>query len=335
MAHKALGPATLEVVQAVRRTVSADRALLVAVSGGADSLALAVAVHHVAAERTLECAAITIDHGLQTGSAQQAAQVVSQLTEMGYGSRGYGDVVSCPVEVEEDAGPEADARAARYAVLDREASVRDADLVLGHTRDDQAETVLLGLTRGSGIRSLAGMSTRSGRRLRPLLSIRRSTTLAACQECGLSIWQDPHNTDARFTRARIRQSVLPVLESELGPGIADALARTADLARADADLLDALAGDLLATARDEAGLDGDTLVAADPALRGRVLKMWLTEAGAEDISATQVRAVDALVTDWHGQGPLQLPGLTVVRRAGRLVAVAAADDRSRNPPAQL
>lgn len=314
MARKALGPATLEVTQAVRAVV-ADRPLVVAVSGGADSLALALGVRQVAVERGLVYAAATVDHQLQPGSAQQTAAVTAQLEEVG-----YTDVISCAVDVVARAGPEADARAARYAALDRAAAVRDADLMLGHSLDDQAETVLLGLTRGSGGRSLAGMPVRSGHRVRPLLSVRRETTRQACHECGLSVWDDPLNIESRFTRVRIRQTVLPVLEAELGPGIAGALARTAGLVRDDTELLDRLAGDVLASARDGGVLNCAALAAAEPALRGRAVKMWLAESGAPQTSYEQVRAVERLVADWHGQGPVQMPGLIVSRRSGRLIA---------------
>lgn len=313
MARKALGPATLEVTQAVRHALADDHPVLVAVSGGADSLALAVGVRQVGIERGLVHAAATVDHGMQDGSAQQAAAVSGQLELLG-----YTDVVSRAVEVTPQAGPEADARTARYAALDREAAARGADLVLGHSLDDQAETVLLGLTRGSGGRSVAGMPIRSGGRLRPLLSVRRETTRAACRECGLSVWDDPLNEQSRFTRVRIRQTVLPLLEAELGPGIPDALARTADLVRADTELLDRLAGELLASARSDAGLDCAALAAAEPALRSRAVKMWLTESGAGQPSYEHVGAVERLITAWHGQGPVHVPGLAVSRRAGRL-----------------
>lgn len=311
MAHKALGPATLEVVQAVRSV--AERPMLVGVSGGADSLALGFAVGHVCRAAGLPFAAAVVDHGLQPGSARQAEVVRDQLAELG-----FTDVVIRAVSVQPASGPEADARAARYAALDAEAACRDADLVLGHTLDDQAETVLLGLVRGSGPRSVAGMSVRSGHRLRPLLGIRRERTRTACAELGLHFWDDPHNADPRFTRSRIRDRVLPMLESELGPGISEALARTADLVRTDADLLDRLASDLLATARRGSDLDCAVLAAADAALRGRALKVWLTESGAAETPYERIRAVEALVTDWHGQGEVQLAGLVVARRSGLL-----------------
>lgn len=311
MARKALGPATLEIVQAVRAV--AGQPMVVGVSGGADSLALAFAVAHVCRADGLPFAAVTVDHGLQAGSAERAEVVRDQLVDLG-----YPDVVIAHVTVGSDSGPEADARTARYAVLDQEAAERDADLVLGHTLDDQAETVLLGLARGSGPRSLAGMSVRSGHRLRPLLNLRRERTRAACAELGLEFWDDPHNADPRFTRSRLRERVLPVLEAELGPGIAEALARTADLVRADADLLDRLAADLLTEARRGDGLDCAALAAADPALRSRVLKTWLADSGARQTPYERVRAVEALIIDWHGQGDVQLVGLTVARREGRL-----------------
>lgn len=315
MARKALGPATLAVVQAVRAVVTPDRPLLVAVSGGADSLALAFAVRQISVQQRLAHAAITVDHGLQPGSAQQAQTVATQLASLG-----YDEIISRAVSVTSSCGPEAAARTARYAVLDAEASARGADLILGHNLDDQAETVLLGLTRGSGSRSLAGMAKRDGHRLRPLLSIRRRTTRAACDECGLSIWDDPLNDQSQFTRVRIRQSVLPTLEAELGPGIADALARTADLARADTQLLERLASQTLASARRSEELDCSTLAATEPALRSRAVKTWLQSLGATQISYEQIGAVDRLVTDWHGQGPVPLPGLVVTRRCGLLHA---------------
>ncbi len=143
-------------------------------------------------------------------------------------------------------GPEAAARSARYAALAAAARRAGAApggvwIMLGHTLDDQAETVLLGLARGSGARSLAGMSPQAGRYLRPLLRIRRAQTAAACTALGLPPWDDPHNCDPAFTRVRVRRELMPALATALGPGVAEALARTADLLRADADALDAIA----------------------------------------------------------------------------------------------
>ena len=227
--------------------------------------------------------------------------------------------------MEVDGRGEAAARDARYAALDRVADELGAAVVLlGHTLDDQAETVLLGLARGSGARALAGMPATRGRFRRPLLGLRRADTLAACAALHLQPWHDPTNdgshADASL-RSRVRDDALPTLERVLGPGVADALARSAAQLRDDADLLDALADDLLAAARTADGLDVDILDTAPPALRTRALRSAAIAAGspAGALGRSHVLAVDALVTDWHGQGPVALPGGIAVRRAcGRL-----------------
>lgn len=312
MARRALGPATLTLVQAVEAAlVDQDRCLLVACSGGPDSLALAQAVVHVGRRRGLPVAAVVVDHGLQPGSAAQAASTATTLSTLG-----FADVTVRTVTVTATgAGPEGDARTARYRALDDEAALRGATVLLGHTRDDQAETVLLGLARGSGTRSLAGMGQRSGpagRRLRPLLTVPRRVVAEACRENALEPWRDPHNDDPSYARVRVRQTVLPVLETELGPGIAEALARTAALARDDADLLDVLAAEANpGTAR----MECTALDALPPALRRRVIGRWLRlEHGLRDLSAGHLVAVEALVTDWHGQLGVDLPGGVRVRR---------------------
>ena len=317
MSRRALGPATLAVVQAVGGALGpADRALLVGCSGGADSLALAAGAAHVARGAGLAYAGVVVDHGLQEGSAGVAATARDALAGLG-----YADVAVVRVEVLTGAGPEAAARQARYAALEAERAARGATLLLGHTRDDQAETVLLGLARGSGARSLAGMRVRTDARLRPLLGLPRSTTVACCAELGLRPWSDPHNADPAYARARVRSRVLPVLESELGPGVAAALARSADLLRADADLLDELAAEAAVAIGRDGGLDCARLASLRPALRTRVLHAWLRSLGADDVNADHVAAVGALVTRWHGQGPAHLPGVRVARTDGVLRAL--------------
>jgi len=317
--YRELGPAGLAVVQAVDGALSSqDTHLLVACSGGADSLALAFAARYVAIRRYLECAAMVIDHGLHDGSAEVAAGVRQQLDRLG-----YQDVTVTSVEVDQAAavGPEAAARQARYRALDTEARVRHATVLLGHTIDDQAETVLLGLARGSGGRSLAGMAPRAGHLLRPFLHLRRAITEQACAELGLEAWQDPHNTDRRFSRVRVRQSVLPTLETELGPGVTEALARTAELLRDDTELLDRLASDAYRTAEGLGGtdtLDCAALESQPPALRRRILRLWLLAHGIGDLTLRHISAVESLVIDWHGQKSIQVPGATVTRNAGRL-----------------
>ncbi|HEY0237266.1 MAG TPA: tRNA lysidine(34) synthetase TilS [Friedmanniella sp.] len=318
MARRALGPATLAVVQAVAAALDpSDAALLVACSGGPDSLALAAGVAHVERASGRPYAAVVVDHGLQEGSAGVAVAAEAALVGLG-----FGDVAVVPVEVASDgSGPEAAARDARYAALRSASVARGATLLLGHTRDDQAETVLLGLARGSGARSLAGMVRRGDGLLRPLLGLPRTTTVACCAELGLRPWTDPHNADPAYARVRARQRVLPVLESELGPGVAAALARSADLLRADADLLDALALAAAPGAERDGGLDCAYLAALPDALRTRVLMAWFRTLGGRDLTTDHVAAVDALVTRWHGQGPASLPGLRVVRTGGVLRAL--------------
>jgi tRNA(Ile)-lysidine synthase len=316
--RRELGPATLAAVQAVDAALNQqDVQLVTACSGGADSLALAFAARYVASRRDLKYAAVIIDHGLQQGSADIAARVRDQLDRLG-----YHDVTITAVQVDRSAaaGLEAAARDARYRALDTEARARSAILMLGHTLDDQAETVLLGLARGSGSRSLAGMASRVGHFVRPFLGIRRATTEQVCAELGLNPWQDPHNADRRFTRVRVRETVLPTLEAELGPGVAEALARTAELVRDDNELLDRLATE--ASRIEGMGgtdtLDCSALQAQPPALRRRIIRLWLLTHGLGDLSLRHLSAVESLVIDWHGQKAIQIPGATVTRTAGRL-----------------
>lgn len=301
------------VVQAVAQL--GDQPLLVACSGGPDSLALAAAAAEVGRRRSAPVRAVVVDHGLQADSAQVAAKVATQLSQ-----RLHLAAEVVPVTVEPGGlGPEAAARAARYAALESAANGEEL-ILLGHTLDDQAETVLLGLARGSGPRSLAGMPAARGPFRRPLLGLRRSVTAAACEQWGLAAWTDPHNADDRFARVRVRSRVLPVLEAELGPGIAEALARSAELVRADADYLDALAGvhdDLAGGER----LDCAVLSALPPPVRSRVLRSWLLARGAAEVTAQHVAAVSALVTNWRGQRWVELPGLRVHRQDAALVSV--------------
>ncbi len=324
-------PAVAAVRRAVRDLLTPGRSVLVACSGGADSLALAAATAFVAPRLGVSAGLVTVDHGLQPGSPEQAARVAA----LGY-ELGFDPVETVRVEVGAAGGPEAAARSARYAALEAAGAALGADVLLGHTLDDQAETVLLGLGRGSGPRSIAGMRpvTDGGtlRWLRPLLGLRRATTAAACAALGLAPWQDPHNDDPAFQRSRLRGEVLPLLEDVLHGGVAEALARTAALVRDDLDALDALAA-LAALAAEintpavtaERGEEGTDLevagLAEQPrAIRRRVLRGWLAGSGAGSLTAVHLDAVDGLIVTWHGQGPIDLPGgLRVARASGKLV----------------
>jgi tRNA(Ile)-lysidine synthase len=202
----------------------------------------------------------------------------------------------------------------------------DASVVLlGHTLDDQAETVLLGLARGSGGRSLQGMRPTFGVFARPLLGVRRDDTVTACRVEGLEFWDDPHNHDPLYTRVRVRDRVLPVLEAELGPGVTEALARTAGQLREDTALLDALTDRLLIDAQREDGLDVGLLADAPPALRRRALHRAAIAAGvpASELTRGHVLEVDRLLVAWRGQRWVDLPGpRRAVRREGLLVIEA-------------
>jgi tRNA(Ile)-lysidine synthase len=312
-----LHPAVADVRRAVRTAlhdIEPGETVLLACSGGADSTALAAAAVFESRAAGWRVAAVVVDHGLQPGSADTCAATVGRLRGLG-----VPDVHPVRVEVGRYGGPEAAARAVRYAALDDRADGLAARCVLlGHTRDDQAETVLLGLARGSGARSLAGMPAVAGRYRRPLLNLPRATTTAACAAEGLPVWDDPHNTDPAFARVRVRRRVLPVLEAELGPGVSAALARTARLLRDDADALDELAAGARADCHTVGGLDAGRLAALQPAVRRRVLRTAALEAGCPgtDLTATHVEAVDALVTRWHGQRGVDLPGDVRATRTG-------------------
>ena len=218
-------------------------------------------------------------------------------------------------------GPEAAARALRYALLDDAVAARGlAAVLLGHTLDDQAETVLLGLVRGSGGRALAGMPTVRGPYRRPLLGLDRATVRAGCAEAGLTPHDDPHNADPAYTRVRVRRDVLPLLEQALGPGVAQALARTAEQLRADADVLDALTPDL------PDAPDCTELAALPAALRARALKRWAQQRCDGALTSAHVDALRALVEQWHGQGSVALPGgARIARCEGRLELVGAGE----------
>jgi tRNA(Ile)-lysidine synthase len=333
-------------VAAIRHAVRASLAdlepgavVLVACSGGADSLALAAAVAFEAPKAGVLAGGITIDHGLQSGSAAQASRVTAVLD----GLR-LSPVLSVAVTVgrPEDGGsypgPEAAARTARYAALDLAAERAGSWLMLGHTLDDQAETVLLGLSRGSGPRSLAGMAPVTGRYLRPLLRIRRAQTRAACAAQGLQPWDDPQNSDPAFTRTRIR-ALMPAMETALGPGVAAALARTAELLRADAEVLDAIAAaeaDLLGGVAEAqaAGWPADALAALPVAIRLRLLRSAALAAGcpAGALSQRHIGSLEELVTGWHGQRWADLPGgVRCQRRYGRLLFTRAGDREAGFP----
>lgn len=340
-------PAVAATRLAIRPSLHDGVFVLVACSGGADSLALAAAVAFEAPRVGARAGLVTIDHGLQDGSAEQAERVVRLGRQLG-----LDPVESVRVEVGRAGGPEGAAREARYAALRAAAErVGARGVWLGHTRDDQAETVLLGLGRGSGPRSIAGMRRHDGVWTRPFLGIDRVTTVAACEAQGLPVWDDPMNADDRFVRVRLRREVLPLLEDVLHGGVAASLARTAELLRDDLDALDTLAEQAHAAAclrdrsidpvgiRPDQYFDHQAMVDVDmldvgsldglpSALRTRVLRRWASDLGAGPLTSTHTASLDALVSAWRGQGPVRLPGGVAVRRtSARLEGV-----RTRQEP---
>ncbi len=304
-------PGAVAQLRAALRRFAAEHGLdgrwCVALSGGPDSLALTAV-----AAALRPTTALIVDHQLQAGSDAVATAAREQALALG-----CVDAQVLSVDVGSRGGPEAAARAARYAALER---ARDgAPVLLGHTLDDQAATVLLGLGRGSGARSIAGMRPHDPPWCRPLLEVRRSVTHAACAELALTPWRDPHNDDPRFTRVRLRAEVLPLLEDVLAGGVAEALARTAAALREDTDALDAIAADV--TIGPELAVA--SLTALPPAVRRRVIRRWLLDGGAAGLTDAQLRSVDALVTAWRGQGGVAVPSAMTRCRlfAGRRGAV--------------
>ncbi len=308
-------------------------------------MALAAATAREAPLLGLRAGAVVVDHRLQFGSGD-----VADRTATACRSLGLDPVLVVAVTVAGSGGPEAAARTARLAALNEVADeVGATRVLLGHTRDDQAETVLLGLARGSGTRSLAGMPADSGRWLRPLLGLSRDTVRSAAAALGLPVWDDPHNDDRRYARVRVRHDVLPVLERDLGPGVADALARTAGLLADDAAALDEWAADAFAAATCVPPVDGvfdptnttttagrtadhgDGQVDLDvasvgglpAAVRRRIYRLAVAATGSHAaLTAVHLVATDALVANWHGQGPIRLPaGVTAHRAYGRLTVL--------------
>ena len=296
--------------------IAAGETVIVAASGGADSSALAAALLPECETKAIKVVALIVDHALQRNSSDVAHEAKKELAKID-----YENIEIRRIHVEVTDGVEASARRARYAALNDVAQLHNAVAIfLGHTKDDQAETVLLGLARGSGTRSLSGMAQRIDHYRRPLLSITRAQTEAACEEVGIKFWRDPHNQSMEYTRVRVRENVLPMMEKEIGPGVADALTRSAKLLRDDADALDQWADEIFDDL-DPISLDIATLESLPRAIRTRIFRKAIYLAGAPSgsLTADHIEPVESLVTGWKGQGPVSLPGgVTVARISGRL-----------------
>ena len=292
-----------------------NQTVLFGCSGGADSMALAVALlAEYGGERAIP---VVVDHGLQTNSQEITQNVIGQLKSIGYQR-----VETAVAQVVVTDGLEASARRARYKIFNQFIdSYQPKYFFLAHTLNDQAETVLLGLARGSGARSLSGMAVENNVFVRPLLNISRESTEAACRQAGIDYWSDPHNQDLSFARVRVRKNVLPALEENLGPGITEALVRTAELLKDDADALDGFANEFFAQV-DPSNLAVRDLERLPKAIRKRVLRLAIYRAGAPSgsLTADHIAAAEALISNWHGQKEVSLPGnVKLLRNSGRIV----------------
>ncbi|OFL13728.1 tRNA(Ile)-lysidine synthetase [Corynebacterium sp. HMSC067D03] len=279
---------------ACRRAVRPfDGPAVIGLSGGPDSLALVAA----AAAEQKDVSVVVVDHGLQPGSAEIAERAAAVAREFGFAST-VANVTVGPGNVE------AAAREARYAAL----LESGRDVWVAHTADDQAETLLLGALRGNP----SGMAQRNGKIVRPFLHIRRADTVGACEELGLEVWHDPMNSDPAYRRVAMRQSIIPALTDLLGGDAVPALATTANRIAADQALIEQLADLTLTTSCVE--LEGD----AGP-VRRRRLAIWLLDEGVR-VQGDQLAAIEALVTNWRGQGPIAVGGgRSVARIDGKLV----------------
>ncbi|HJW00578.1 MAG TPA: tRNA lysidine(34) synthetase TilS [Arthrobacter sp.] len=294
--------------------------VVVACSGGPDSLALAAVAAYFARRghvdgHPLTVGAVVVDHQLQPGSADVAARTAHTLTELGLAPVEIRTVVVAPAGM----GPEAAARDARHAALEAAAAGQGAEaILLGHTLDDQAEQVLLGLARGSGTRSLAGMRPTRGLLLRPFLGLRRADTLEICAAEELEPWHDPSNADPSFARSRTRVEVLPMLEEKLGPGVAESLARTASILQLDADYLEDVAESTFAALVERSGtevsLPEEALGDLAPAIRFRVIAKAAADVGGQQPSYQRLLAAEALLRRQGSAGPVELPGGVSVYR---------------------
>jgi tRNA(Ile)-lysidine synthase len=327
MSTRAASPALVAARAAVSRCladVEGGELVVVACSGGPDSLALVGVTAWVAQRGSFHTHAVVVDHGLQADSTRVAAWAAERCTQLGAGSA---EVVA--VQVGRRGGPEAAARDARYAALEGVAVEREAwAVLLGHTLEDQAETVLLRLARGSGARSLSAMRERSGPWRRPFLALDRSTVRSCADELlapfGEQPWADPHNANPAFARVRVR-SLLDGLTEAVGRGAVQGLARSADLLRDDADALDdwarRSAARIVGGDADDRSADCAELGEEPRAVRTRIIRSMCLALGCEgeDLTAEHVWRVESLISDWHGQGPVSLPGGVVAERScGRL-----------------
>ena len=289
--------------------------VVVACSGGADSLGLLVLAHRAG----LEPVAVHVDHGLRVDSAEDADVVAHAAARLGVDWR------TVRVHVEPGGNLEARARDARYRALASACGLAGATAILvAHTADDQAETVLINLMRGSGTAGLAGMARRQGNVVRPLLHLRRAEVRAVVTRAGIPIAEDPTNADRRWQRAWIRHDVLPMLEHGSQRDLVPILVRQAEIFRAESDFLDGLGDDLIERAggcTSNAALEARVLANAPVPIARRAIRRWL---GSPPPSADEVERVFAVVR--CERVGTQLAGGRTVQRSNGRISVAASKE---------
>ena len=309
---------------------------LIGCSGGADSLCLV----GCAVKQGWRVHAVVIDHGLQAGSADVATRAAHVCQALGSTAE--------VVKVSPREATEAAAREERYRALGQVAQERGGlPVLVAHTGDDQAESLLLGLARGAGLGSIAGMppilfhhpavdagATALGR---PLLAVRRDNTIGACAELGITPWHDPTNTSGDNLRSRVRTQLIPQIRSVLGEAAVDNAIATAAMTRTDEDYLARQAAEALKECEphdasidnpgssDSTSLDITTYLRQPRALRGRIIKQWLQHR-AGPLTRAHVTAIDALATQWHGQGGVAIPWARTPAPPGRLLVVRRHDE---------
>jgi tRNA(Ile)-lysidine synthase len=237
--------------------------VVVGCSGGADSVALLVLAH----DADLAPIAVHVDHGLRHDSAGEAEQVAAIAASLGAGFR------AAHVDIEPGGNLEARARAARHdALADARRASGASAVLLGHTQDDQAETVLLNLLRGAAATGLAGMAQQRDGFVRPLLALRRGDTEAICAALALEVFHDPMNVDRASRRVAVRLDVMPMLATIAGRDLVPVLARQADVLREESEFLDELAQAAWPPAT---GASAAELCALPPVLARRAARRWL------------------------------------------------------------
>jgi tRNA(Ile)-lysidine synthase len=302
-------------VQNLLKNFDAGDYVLVGCSGGADSLALVWTTSVVGKRLELKVGAIIVDHQLFPESNDVALNAKKQCEELG-----IQEVIIKKVNVEQNhEGLEAAARIARYEAFENVLHETNAQaILLAHTQDDQAETVLMRLTRGSGAKSLSGMAQVSGKYLRPFLHLRKKLVHDSLDLIGLKAWQDPANTDHQFLRVKVRHELMPKIIEVLGESAISSLDKTSQLLRLDNQALEELAQQFFESQKDVKtnGLEISELEKLPEAIRTRVLRIFAIASGVHPgpFSFEHIEAIDALVKNWHGQGNVDLPGFIQATR---------------------